>query len=209
MDAEERMEQSAIQRSDMQRVYRSYQEEGGIMWTCAVCKKEIFGTCYWTVPFGDPLCTVCYENTRPTKDKRRTETPIILSVKPKWATKIINKEKTRELRTSGLPAFVKQNYNDFGYLRRIFIYASSPVCKVIGHCEMIFGMIYNWHHSIEHSACVTKEEFDKLFEKNNFLYMYQIINVHSFDRGYDLSDFGISTAPQFYCYVKELPEGCD
>lgn len=123
---------------------------------------------------------------------------IIMSIKPVYANKIFSEEKKYEFRKS-IPK------NKF---EKVFVYSSSPKKKVIG-CFSI-GKIHEFINIEDLINTLNNEEFGieidslrKYFENSEKMFAISIENVVKYEKELDLVDFGINTAPQNYCYIKE------
>ena len=130
------------------------------------------------------------------------DTPMILSVHPNFAWNIKFGKKKIELRKSDLP-WQTSTYE----LRRIFIYATAPVQKVICECVMKnIDRIQIPPKAILNAACINEEEFYEYRGKNAYLVAHEISSVRNLDRQYSIEEFGLTKAPQSYAYAKKIPE---
>lgn len=122
---------------------------------------------------------------------------VILSIKPIYAEKILNGEKTFELRKS---IFKKNN------IKKVLIYASSPVSKVIGEFEIESIL----HDEINELWKKTKKEngvdidfFKEYFENREKGYAIKIKNTKRYKVAYNIYEkYGIK-APQSFSYLEE------
>lgn len=120
---------------------------------------------------------------------------VILSIKPYYAEKILNGEKTYELRKS---IFKVPN------IKTVIIYASSPVSRIIGEFE-IEGIIHEeitvlWKKTREFNA-VNKSFFDEYFADKKKGYGIKIKNYKRYKETYNIKEkYGV-TAPQSFSYT--------
>lgn len=124
---------------------------------------------------------------------------LLISVKPKYAEKILNGEKTVELRKSA-PTRIKEG----GY---ILIYVTSPVKQILGICQI--GRIMKdtpselWK-KVKFNAGVTKSEFNDYFAdyKNGYgLILNNVNNLEPIDLDYLKSSISGFNPPQTYRYI--------
>jgi len=122
---------------------------------------------------------------------------VILSIKPIYAEKILNGEKTIELRKS---IFKKNN------IKKVIIYASSPISKVIGEFEIESIL----HDEINELWKKTKKEngvdiefFKQYFENREKGYAIKIKNTKRYKVSYNIYEkYGIK-APQSFSYLED------
>lgn len=122
---------------------------------------------------------------------------VILSIKPIYAEKILNGEKTIELRKS---IFKKNN------IKKVIIYASSPISKVIGEFEIESIL----HDEINELWKKTKKEngvdiefFKQYFENKEKGYAIKIKNTKRYKVPYNIYEkYGIK-APQSFSYLED------
>lgn len=122
---------------------------------------------------------------------------VILSIKPIYAEKILNGEKTFELRKS---IFKKNNVN------KVIIYASSPISKVIGEFE-IDSILHDeinelWKKTKENNG-VEKTFFHEYFENREKGYAIKIKNTKRYNVHYNIYEkYGVK-APQSFSYLED------
>lgn len=120
---------------------------------------------------------------------------VILSIKPYYAEKILNGEKTYELRKS---IFKVPN------IKTVIIYASSPISRIIGEFE-IDGIIHEeitilWKKTKQFTA-VNKLFFDEYFANKEKGYAIKIKNIKRYNKTYNIMEkYGV-TAPQSFSYI--------
>ena len=123
---------------------------------------------------------------------------VLLSVKPKYAAKIVGGEKKYEFRKR---IFKRTD------VKQIFVYSSSPVGKIIG--TVTFRRILEgstdeiWEKCSLHSG-MTKEEYYCYFKDKEKAFAIEIRKVEVFTEPVDpyttLESF---VPPQSFCYVDE------
>lgn len=120
---------------------------------------------------------------------------VILSIKPYYAEKILNGEKTYELRKS---IFKVPN------IKTVIIYASSPISRIIGEFE-IESIIHEeisllWKKTKDFTA-VDKSFFDEYFADKEKGYAIKIKKIKRYNKAYNIKEkYGIS-APQSFTYI--------
>lgn len=121
---------------------------------------------------------------------------VILSIKPKYASKILEGKKTFELRKT----IFKNNE-----INTVLIYASSPISKIIGEFQIdkiVHLEIDELWKVVKDKAEVDKDFFDEYFNRKNKGYAIGIRNVKKYKKNIDIiEEFGIK-APQSFAYIK-------
>ena len=121
---------------------------------------------------------------------------VILSIKPKYAHKILDGNKTYELR---------KNIFKNSEIKTVLIYASAPISKIIGEFEIdkiIHLELDKLWIAVKDKAEVDKEFFDEYFSSKQKGYAIAIKNVKKYKTSIDISEkYGIK-APQSFAYVK-------
>ena len=123
---------------------------------------------------------------------------VLLSIKPKYANKIIQGEKKFEFRKTKL---------DKQKIGHIYIYSSSPVKKIIAKIA-IEEIIEDspdglWKRCKKYSG-ITKEEFFDYYADKEIAFAISIKNVETLDEPIDpYIKFENFTPPQSYCYLKD------
>ncbi len=121
---------------------------------------------------------------------------ILLSVKPTFVHEIMTGKKLYEFR--------KQLFKN-SEVKTIVIYASSPVCKVIGEFEI--GNIIKdtpvnvWEKTKLYSG-ISESFYFRYFENKDIAYAIEITNIIAYPKPLALQDFrdGIKP-PQSFCYI--------
>lgn len=123
---------------------------------------------------------------------------VILSIKPQFVEEIIAGRKKYEFRKKG---FKKQ-------VQKVYIYASSPVCRFIG--EFTLGQTLEgtpdiiWSKTSSHAG-ITREFFDKYYEKKKIAYALEIKDLKVYDNPINpVQVFRRFTPPQSFCYVRSI-----
>ena len=119
---------------------------------------------------------------------------ILLSIKPIYVEKILNKTKRFEFRTKA----AKQDVN------KIIIYETMPTKKVVAEAEIkeVLKMKPEdlWEYTKKYAGC-SKEYFDLYFKNRDVAYAYVLGNITIYDKAKDLSKFGVKAAPQSFVYL--------
>lgn len=123
---------------------------------------------------------------------------VLLSIKPKYAEKIFNGEKKFEFRKA---IFKNQN------VATIIVYASSPVCRVIGEFEIdsiIETEIGNlWNKTCKYSG-ISRDFFFDYFSEKQVGYAIKVKKYKKYKKPLELfENFGIQP-PQSFAYVKSI-----
>lgn len=124
---------------------------------------------------------------------------VLLSIKPEFAKKIFDGSKRFEFR--------KSIFKNKG-IRKVIVYASSPMQKVIGEFEIETILSNNpkklWEKTHEFSG-ISKEHFDNYFIDKKVGYAIQIKSCIEYELPLCLKkDFSINTPPQSFMYLKSV-----
>jgi predicted transcriptional regulator len=127
---------------------------------------------------------------------------VLVSVRPIYASKILEGKKTVELR---------RRFSANGVGSIVIIYSSSPVRAIVGYARIKdvqkLPVATIWKHHGSH-ACIAKKEFDAYFSGLNIgfaILLESVIALKAHFKASDLEEhFGI-VAPQSYRYV---PNSC-
>ncbi|MDD4209960.1 MAG: ASCH domain-containing protein [Bacteroidales bacterium] len=119
---------------------------------------------------------------------------VLLSIKPEFANKIFDGTKKYEFRKNIFKKDVK----------RVIVYASSPVQKVIGEFE-ILDILCNdiesiWQKTKRHSG-ISKDFYDEYFLNKEKAYAIEVGEIKHYSQPFLLADLGIEYAPQSYIYI--------
>lgn len=123
---------------------------------------------------------------------------VLLSIKPEFADKIFDGTKKYEYRKS---IFRRTD------IKKIIVYASSPVKKVIGEftIEDILSDEVDviWEETAIFSG-ISKRFYYTYFENRNKAYAIKIGRVTRYEIARQLSDYSINVAPQSFAYLEEI-----
>jgi predicted transcriptional regulator len=119
---------------------------------------------------------------------------MLLSINPEHVENIFNGNKQYEFRKIKCKSAVD----------KIVIYSTSPVMHVVGEVDIIDVIIDTpdkvWQMTAEFAG-ITKSFFDKYFENKEKAVAYRLGKVRKYQVPLDLSDFGVSFAPQSFVYI--------
>lgn len=121
---------------------------------------------------------------------------VLLSIKPEFAEKIFNGTKKFEFRRS-----IFKNEN----VRKVVVYASSPVQKVIG--EFTIADILNddiatiWSETAPYSG-ITHDFYLSYFSNKDKAYAIKIGKTKRYRQARTLSDYNLNSAPQSFAYIR-------
>lgn len=121
---------------------------------------------------------------------------ILLSIKPNFVAEILSGRKCFEFRKT---LYKRRD------LRKIVVYSSSPVCRVVGEIEVedIYCDSPNRIWNITKAAAgISKIYFDKYFEGKDTAYAIKIKSFKPYPEPVRLDEkFPGVTPPQSFCYV--------
>ncbi len=121
---------------------------------------------------------------------------VLLSIKPEFAEKIFDGTKKYEFRKS-----IFKNTD----VRKVIVYASSPVQKVIG--EFAIDDILNddvetiWNVTFRYSG-ITRNFYFSYFSNREKAYAIKIGKITRYRQARDLSDYNLNCAPQSFAYIR-------
>lgn len=122
---------------------------------------------------------------------------VLLSIKPEFAEKIFDGTKKYEFRRT-----VFKNKN----VKKVVVYASSPVQQVIGEFEIETILNHNlqelWNLTKDYSG-ITKNFFFDYFINKEKGYAIKIKAPKRYDRALSLKDDFNATPPQSFMYLEE------
>ncbi len=119
---------------------------------------------------------------------------MLLSIKPKYAKVILQGEKEYEFRK-------KRCWDG---ITKIVFYSSSPQKQVVGEAEIdeiIEGSPTKIWEIAKHAAGITRKAFYDYYRGRHTAVAYKLKNVVVYEEPKELSDYGISHAPQSYVYL--------
>ena len=122
---------------------------------------------------------------------------VLLSIKPEFAYKIFDGTKKYEFRRN-----IFKNKD----VRRILVYASSPVQRIIGEFEISAIL----HEDIEtlwnitrHASGISREYYIQYFENKTKAFALKIGATVLYGTPLSLSDINVSCAPQSFYYLTD------
>jgi predicted transcriptional regulator len=121
---------------------------------------------------------------------------ILLSIKPNFVAEISSGKKIFEFRK------ILYKRRD---LKRIVVYSSSPVCRVVGEIEVDDILCDTpskiWDRT-KTAAGISKMSFDKYFEGKNIAYAIKIKSFKPYSEPMRLEmKYPGITPPQSFCYI--------
>ena len=120
---------------------------------------------------------------------------VLLSIKPKYAEMILSGEKRYEFRRA---IFKKPG------IRKVVIYASRPISKVIGEFEIddILSLDIRelWLLTMDHAG-IEKEFYDRYFSGKEVGHAIKVKKTKKYSEYKDLREFNIKRAPQSFAYI--------
>lgn len=119
---------------------------------------------------------------------------MLFSIKPKYANVILQGKKEYEFR--------KKRCRDG--VTKIVFYSSSPQKQVVGEAEIeeiIEGSPTKIWEIAKHAAGITRKAFYDYYRGRHTAVAYKLKNVVVYEEPKELSDYGISHAPQSYVYL--------
>lgn len=120
---------------------------------------------------------------------------VLLSIKPKYAELILEGEKKYEFRRA-----IFRNPS----IKKVVIYASSPISKVVGEFEIEDILSLNlselWKRTMEHSG-IDKDFYDSYFSGKDIGHAIKVKSAKRYKRHKELKEFDINYAPQSFAYI--------
>jgi predicted transcriptional regulator/GNAT superfamily N-acetyltransferase len=124
---------------------------------------------------------------------------VLLSIKPKFANKILEGDKLYEFR--------KTKFNSKKNINKIYIYSSSPVKKIVGsfRIEKVFeDTPSNLWDNFNEFGSIEKQDFFEYYKQKETGYAFKIKDLEVFETPIDPNEiFEKFVAPQSYCYLKD------
>lgn len=120
---------------------------------------------------------------------------VLLSIKPEYVEKIFNGSKKYEIRKN---IFKRKN------IKKIIIYSSSPISKIVGEFEIediITDNLENIWDIIKNDSGVSIDFFYQYFEDKSKAYAIKIGKIKKYRKAKKLEEFNINYAPQSYIYI--------
>lgn len=120
---------------------------------------------------------------------------VLLSIKPEYAEKILSGEKRYEFRRT-----VFKNTA----IKKVVIYASSPVKKVIGEfdieCVISLELEDLWKKTSKYSG-INKDFYDQYFDGKVFGYAIKVKKARRYKNQLNLDKYKIKYPPQSFIYL--------
>lgn len=124
---------------------------------------------------------------------------VLASIRPFWSRKILAREKTVEIRRTAPRA---ANGEPF----RVYLYETRPgAAAVVGEVICFFtekAKTRPYNAMMVQGSCLSLEEI-KEYAKGKAFWGWHIFNVVEYQEPVPLERFGLTRAPQSWCYVKE------
>lgn len=121
---------------------------------------------------------------------------ILLSVKPEYVCRILNKTKRFEFRHK----LAKRKIDG------IVLYSTYPDMKIVGEVEVLGTLTASptklWEKT-KGFAGISRQKYREYFKDRKVANAYLLGEVTIYNTKKDLSEFGITKAPQSFVYLKE------
>ena len=120
---------------------------------------------------------------------------VLLSIRPKYAELILSGKKRYEFRRT---IFRKPE------VKKVIIYASSPVSKVVGEfeidCILSSELSELWRMTMEHAG-IDKEYFENYFTGKEVGHAIKVKETKRYSNYKELHEFNINRPPQSFAYI--------
>ena len=120
---------------------------------------------------------------------------VLLSIKPKYAELILSGEKKYEFRRT---IFINTK------VKKVLIYASSPVSKVVGEFEiegiLSISVSELWLATMEHAG-IDKEYFENYFSGKEIGHAIKVKKPKRYSKYKKLQEFNVKRPPQSFAYI--------
>lgn len=124
---------------------------------------------------------------------------VLMSIKPEFVDRIISGEKSYEFRR------VLYKRND---ISRIVVYASSPVCRIVGEIEvasLITDTPENLWQKTKDKAGISEQFFFSYFSGRDKAHAIEVKAFHPYEEHINLKDkYPSLVPPQSFCYIEEV-----
>lgn len=124
---------------------------------------------------------------------------VLLSIKPKFATKILKGEKIYEFR--------KSKFNPKKKVNKVYIYSSGPEKKIVGsfRIDKVFeDTPSNIWRKFNEFGGIEKQDFFKYYEQKEIGYAFKIKDLEVFEPSIDPREiFDNFKSPQNFCYLND------
>lgn len=119
---------------------------------------------------------------------------ILLSIKPEFVKSIFSGKKEYEFRKTKCKREVE----------KIIIYSTNPVKLIVGEAKIETVLEDDldiiWSETKNKSG-IDKEFFDEYYNGKNTAIAYKLSNVIQYKTPKSLEEYGLTTAPQSFCYI--------
>ena len=118
----------------------------------------------------------------------------VFSIKPHYASEILSGVKKVEYRRIKCSRPIK----------RMLIYSSSPISSIVGEVSVdgvLVGSITTIWKSTKEYAGLSYRDYLKYYDGKDSAIAYVLKDPIEYSPSLSLSDFGISHAPQSFCYL--------
>lgn len=124
---------------------------------------------------------------------------VLMSIKPEFVDRIISGEKSYEFRR------VLYKRND---ISRIVVYASSPVCRIVGEIE-VASLLTDTHENLwqktKDKAGISEQFFFSYFSGRDKANAIEVKAFHPYEDQVKLKDkYPSLVPPQSFCYIEEV-----
>lgn len=143
---------------------------------------------------------------------------VLISIRQEWCSKIARGEKTVEVRKTypKLAAPFKcyiyctksKKYGRFEEMDKalgggmvIGEFTCSQICAVLAHPSIFAGHPMFFQYAID-AACLTQDEVEA-YGAGKDVYGWVISDLKIYDEYKEVTSFGVTRAPQSWCYVEE------
>lgn len=133
----------------------------------------------------------------PTEDQMNFGESLVLSLLPEYAEKILSGKKKYEFRKN----LCRKNID------KIYLYATSPVKKVVGEAEVLEKNCMEkkrlWEHTKKWSG-ITAEFYEQYFQKQAYACAYKLGASLRYESPMPLETLGINFVPQSCLYINTM-----
>lgn len=155
---------------------------------------------------------------------------ILMSIRPEWVEKILNYDKTSEIRrtcpkeeciveiycTKGKTLYKAVEFNEY-FECCSFEHWNDDDIKLNGKVVAVWHLKnknkfdikglewYNMKDLILEKSCLTEKQL-KDYVQDKIAYSLHIDELQIYDKPIELSEFGIKKAPQSWCYLEDIEE---
>lgn len=122
---------------------------------------------------------------------------VMLSLQPLWSRKILNREKKADIRKSiptGEPTFPF----------KVYLYETKfkkGAGAVVGECVCYCADEVQDYGIVTEFSCLTEQQL-RDYARGRKIYAWFVADIVKYDKPKPLSAFGLTRAPQSWCYVE-------